>query len=186
MKSTYLRMAAVALTMWLGFAAGTANAITYINDWTFVAPNTYTASFGNDSIAASSSFDNWFDFSLPASALGTGSQTVFGATTAGLNVFFTAFNLFEDTLGLVATGSFCYPNVCAYSSFSGGLVPGSYHLNVAGYNTDPSNAGSYAGTINVAAVVAEPETYAMLLAGLGLVGFSARRRFNNNGMMNNA
>lgn len=28
--------------------------------------------------------------------------------------------------------------------------------------------------------VPEPETYAMLLAGLGLVGFSARRRMNNN------
>jgi len=30
--------------------------------------------------------------------------------------------------------------------------------------------------VNQAAVVPEPETYAMLLAGLGLVGFAARRK----------
>jgi hypothetical protein len=35
---------------------------------------------------------------------------------------------------------------------------------------------SYSGSINVTSAVPEPETYAMLLAGLGLVGFAARRR----------
>lgn len=32
---------------------------------------------------------------------------------------------------------------------------------------------------NVAAAIPEPETYAMLLAGLGLLGFTARRRKQN-------
>ena len=31
-------------------------------------------------------------------------------------------------------------------------------------------------SLNVLAAVPEPETYAMMLAGLGLIGFSARRR----------
>ncbi len=35
---------------------------------------------------------------------------------------------------------------------------------------------SYAGTVNVVGMVPEPGTYAMLLAGLGAVGFIARRR----------
>jgi hypothetical protein len=35
---------------------------------------------------------------------------------------------------------------------------------------------SYSGTINVTAAVPEPETYALMLGGLGLVGFAARRR----------
>ena len=53
--------------------------------------------------------------------------------------------------------------------------------------TDPNLDTNYPswGSFHVS-VVPEPGTYAMLLAGLGLVGFSARRRFNNNGMMNNA
>lgn len=38
-------------------------------------------------------------------------------------------------------------------------------------------AGSYGGTLNIAvSAVPEPETYAMMLAGLGLVGFLALRR----------
>ena len=36
-----------------------------------------------------------------------------------------------------------------------------------------SHSGSYAGNLNVPP---EPETYAMFLAGLGLMGFIARRR----------
>jgi hypothetical protein len=36
--------------------------------------------------------------------------------------------------------------------------------------------GAQNGAVNLAAAVPEPETYAMLLAGLGLVGFAARRR----------
>lgn len=43
--------------------------------------------------------------------------------------------------------------------------------HIAIYN----NAGSGGGTI---AAIPEPETYAMLLAGLGLVGFAARRKLS--------
>jgi len=41
--------------------------------------------------------------------------------------------------------------------------------------TDGGNGGVYAGAI---AAVPEPETYAMLLAGLGLMGAVVRRRSN--------
>ena len=59
-------------------------------------------------------------------------------------------------------------------------------VTLALVGSDPSVAATYAGytnftyagptlVVNVAAVP-EPETYALLLAGLGLVGFAARRR----------
>jgi len=49
-------------------------------------------------------------------------------------------------------------------------------LSVAGYAVDSARVSSYVGSEIVAAPVPEPESYAMLLAGLGLLGFVARRR----------
>ncbi len=54
------------------------------------------------------------------------------------------------------------------------IASGAYDLRISGTVTG-TNFGSFAGTMN-AAPVPEPETYAMMLAGLGLMGFVARRR----------
>ena len=39
---------------------------------------------------------------------------------------------------------------------------------------NPNGAGSYGGSITAA--VPEPQTYALLLAGLAAIGFAARRK----------
>jgi hypothetical protein len=61
----------------------------------------------------------------------------------------------------------------------GSILPaGMYQLKVSGTGITGASA-SYGGNIvatPVAAPIPEPETYAMLLAGLGVVGFVARRR----------
>lgn len=54
---------------------------------------------------------------------------------------------------------------------------GSYYLNVTGLSNG-AQGGIYNGAISVTAPIPEPDTYAMLLAGLGTVGFLARRRKN--------
>jgi hypothetical protein len=56
------------------------------------------------------------------------------------------------------------------------LDVGQYTLALVGTNT--ANRGSYGGNIAVTPTVAipEPEIYALLLAGLGVVGFTAQRR----------
>jgi hypothetical protein len=60
-------------------------------------------------------------------------------------------------------------------SFSG-LSSGSYALQFAGYSTG-NLGGAYAGVVSATtAPVPEPETYAMMLAGLCAVGFVATRR----------
>ncbi|WP_317205306.1 FxDxF family PEP-CTERM protein [Janthinobacterium sp.] len=58
-----------------------------------------------------------------------------------------------------------------------GLSAGSYFLKVEG-NVIGNGGGTYGGDLTVSAVP-EPETYAMLLAGLGLLGFAARRKAAN-------
>ncbi|UJP05228.1 MAG: FxDxF family PEP-CTERM protein [Nitrosomonas sp.] len=54
------------------------------------------------------------------------------------------------------------------------IGPGNYYYQVTG-NINGTLGGSYLLSSSIT-LVPEPETYAMLLAGLGLIGFSLRRR----------
>jgi hypothetical protein len=63
----------------------------------------------------------------------------------------------------------------SFSPLTNAGSPYSIHIN--GVTLSTSSKASYAGTLDIAATpVPEPETYAMMLAGLGLMGFIARRR----------
>ena len=60
---------------------------------------------------------------------------------------------------------------------SGPIAAGNYQLHITGVmaaSISPSPTGESGGII--LAAIPEPETYAMMLAGLGLMGFVARRR----------
>lgn len=62
-----------------------------------------------------------------------------------------------------------------FTNFVGNLDAGQYHLDINGFLGDAASVGQYSVALQ-ALPVPEPETYAMLLAGLGLVGLSTRRR----------
>jgi hypothetical protein len=81
-----------------------------------------------------------------------------GDGAAGVNT-----QLASTTFG-DSTGTLGYNNAAA----------GSYYWAVAG-DAVGSNGGVYLYAANTA-VVPEPETYAMMLAGLGMIGFIGRRR----------
>jgi hypothetical protein len=86
-------------------------------------------------------------------------QTV---VTSGIGAY--SVTLYDSAFTLIGSDS-----TPATFSFSG-LAAGDYFLTYAGVGT-----GSYGGVLEVTAVP-EPETYALMLAGLGVVGFMAARR----------
>ncbi len=56
------------------------------------------------------------------------------------------------------------------------LAAGTYGLYITGSNTNTALVGVFAGTTTVTAAVPEPESVALVLAGLGVVGLMSRRR----------
>jgi len=91
----------------------------------------------------------------------------------------TGFSL-KNAGGVVLQGTLDLLNFTAadqawtLSSNAAPLAAGNYFLEVNGYVASAAG-GSYSGNVAVNPVP-EPETYAMLLAGFGLLGFMARRR----------
>lgn len=68
-------------------------------------------------------------------------------------------------------------NASHYSYTVSGLTGGSHTLQFKGVNnTSASDSTLFLNNVSVTAAVPEPETYAMMMAGLAMVGVVARRR----------
>jgi len=158
-----LKKAAVALAFLSTF--GAANALT-------VNFGTLTTTVGADDIEVAGSFNDKFTFiagSLP------------GVLGSVVGIDFTGDLKAQYRLGVGTTpvwGAYSAlapvpsdnDGVFSYSTTFGSLVAGTkYWINLKGTATD----ASYSVTL---APVPEPETYALLLAGLGMLGTVARRR----------
>ncbi|APA70525.1 FxDxF family PEP-CTERM protein [Janthinobacterium sp. 1_2014MBL_MicDiv] len=154
---------------------GSAYAASYTVNLTNTTGNLWTGGF-NATPSPLGVFTDTFTFT-PDATFGSTAQaflanlSVTGSDASSIN--FTSANL----NGIALTG-FGGPTVFGYAQGqvlapTSLLFNGPMTLTVMG----STNGGSYGGTFNLnLAPVPEPETYGMLLAGLGILGFLARRR----------
>ena len=94
------------------------------------------------------------------------------SSLVGLSI--TAYDLYDQWGNLVAAGVMqSTGTVDLWTIATGGIPAGSYYVQVSGVIVSNTSA-SYAGNLNVL-LVPEPQTWTMLLAGLGIAGVAARR-----------
>ena len=127
---------------------------------------------------AGSTFTEKFTFNvtgapsrLSADVSSVGSDAWNGLALTGFSLHTSGGSLISTT-NESKTGQFDY-----FTAKSGLLAVGSYYLQVTG-SVLSNNGSTFTGNIALSAVP-EPETYALMLGGLGLVGFAARRRKAN-------
>jgi hypothetical protein len=118
-------------------------------------------------------FSDTFTFSIAESSLATGSIT--SSAIGPQDVDFTSIMLMS---GAITLATFTNLGTDAQEFFALSptlLAPGNYSLMVVG--TQTPGAASYAGNLAVMpAPVPEPQTYALVLAGLTAMVFITRRR----------
>ncbi|MDP2787337.1 MAG: PEPxxWA-CTERM sorting domain-containing protein [Pseudomonadota bacterium] len=158
--------AAPKLTGFINEAAGTwgvASTATFFSaNWTasggtLYTPGTYTVSTIDPGCGASVACGGDYTFTVGANQLGGMIDFAWGTTT-GIDVL-NIWNV--ATVGLNKT--FTSTDVDLDGVVGIGMIDGPFPTMNANFNM-------------AVVAVPEPETYAMLLAGLGLVGFAARRR----------
>lgn len=127
-------------------------------------------------------YDFFFSASVPYIGSVTASDlpTVIQGTQK-YNINGLTLSLFQDggmigvkDAGDVYLGSFGTGDYVSAQT-PGAFTPGTYYFEVTGTGAGTSG-GRFAYTASAVSAVPEPETYALLLAGLGLVGFVASRR----------
>ena len=137
-------------------------------------PNgSFSGNFGNSGIG-SGTFTDTFTFTLPTNGFGSGSVTTSAST------------LFVST-DLDLTSVFINGTVAGLTKLNGGLYEAAFasmvpitagQLNTLTVNYVSRGSGAYGGQLSFvpAAAVPEPAAWAMMMLGMGAIGFAMRRK----------
>lgn len=146
-------------------------------DWGTVAPGTtFTTPFSGQYLGA---FVDTYSFSLLTSGDGSlkRSITVTLDEDSILKSGFTGltYGLYSSLTDTLISSTY---EVLSKTYQYSGLAAGGYYLKVSGtgWADGGVDAPKYNGIASITASVPEPQTYAMFLAGLGIVGTVIRRR----------
>ncbi len=136
-----------------------------------------SALFVNIGGPANGFFEEYANFTIPTLSSTSGSANAYALNFMGINVLDIQNLVVEVWDNTHPGGSTLYTTFTGdnLTHAFGNLAAGQYHLDISGQFGPNAFGGQYSVAMQ-ALPVPEPETYAMLLAGLGLVGFSARRR----------
>ncbi len=149
------------------FTGGTGAAIGTLSANNFVALDAKEYVYQSFTVAAGGSYTISFD------AFGTGLAELFNSTTSGAPNYSSYAGVLDSAPGAWGTAPLTpgWQNV----SFAFTANPlASYHLYFSGVGAQGLLVDNVA--VTMAAPVPEPESYAMMLAGLGALGFMAHRR----------
>lgn len=179
MKQFSQHLAVMAISAGLGLASINAYAVASAQSSSLVFNSQGIATFSNSISAGLTDFNDLFTFTTTSSSGGASSIASFNGQN--FSAAFSSFNLLDVDNGgsLVATG-LIGPGFFTQLGFSGLNSNTIYGLNIVGTVTNPGQGAFYSGSIAVNPVP-EPAEYVLMACGLGVLGFVAYRRRQNQG-----
>jgi len=157
------------------------------DDWRLAA-NTPVVAGWNYNFSLSGSTDFGYNITSPHSELSymyyvnlglTGEYSALGVTQPDFGVFGNGASGGQKDVGLVRNlQSYAYWSNTAYAPLPANFA-WIFYTNLGAQSFNFQGLESFAWAVrpgDVATPVPEPEIYAMIMAGLGIIGFSARRR----------